>query len=116
MRAILLCLLAACGTVSAFMPTNTPPHPLSPKAESDVELFTATTPTRDYVEVGILQAAPASGVSSAGDLTVLAQLRREAAQHGCDGVLVTGTTHGAVMNGDAVREQTAFRAACIVYR
>ena len=48
---------------------------------------------------------------------MLAQLRREAALHGCDGVIVNDTSKNIVGFGSAGGTmQTSYRAACIVYK
>ncbi len=109
--------LGACGTTSGFMPTNPPPHPLTAKSPDQVEIFTASKPARDFVEIGILQSATASAAFGGGDFEMLRRLRTEAATHGCDGVIVTDSSKVAMANGDTASERTgSFRAACIVYR
>jgi hypothetical protein len=112
--------LPGCGTVSGWMPTNPPPHPLQARPAEQVELFTSATPTRDFVEVGLIEAAPSSGFSRAGDFAVLQQLRTEAGARGCDGLVVNGESkseNGSNSGGTiTVTQQTLFRAACIVYR
>ena len=85
----------SCGTVSGWMPTNPPPHPMQPKPPEQVELFTTAKPTREFVEVGIVEAAPSSGYSSAGDFQTLQQLRVEGGQRGCDGLVVIGEIKAA---------------------
>jgi len=118
MRALLfLVALGACGTTSGFMPRNPPPHPLAAKAPDQVEIFTASKPTRDYVEIGILESATASAMFGGGDFEMLKRLRLETAQHGCDGVIITDSSRVAVASGDTASERTgSFRVACVVYR
>jgi hypothetical protein len=119
-RTFLTALLAggalACAAHSGWMPTNPPPRPLEAHSPDDVALFTATMPTRAFVEVGIISAAP--GMDS-NDFEVLAQLRKEGGARGCDGLIVIGTNTNTTGSSNAygitMREQTSFRAACIVY-
>jgi hypothetical protein len=93
---------------------------MQPKPPEQVELFTTAKPTREFVEVGIVEAAPSSGYSSAGDFQTLQQLRVEGGQRGCDGLVVIGeikAANGSNSGGTiTVREQSAFRASCIVYK
>jgi hypothetical protein len=67
--------------------------------------------------VGIISAAP--GMDS-NDFEVLNQLRKEDGTRGCDGLIIIGTntntTGSSTTSGITMREQTSFRAACIVYR
>lgn len=77
-----------------------------------VNSITITIPVTGSLPGGALGSRPLDG-----DLQVLTALRKEGARHGCDGVRVIGTAQSATaVSQDQVRTQTAFRAACIVYR
>jgi len=112
---------AGCGTSSAFMPLNPPPHPVTPRPPGEVQMFTNSAPARPYVEVGLITAAIKRDWSGAGDLEIIDALRDEAAKHGCDGVVVTGENKLASgtsnsITGVTVKQRTAgYRAVCIVF-
>ncbi len=115
----LFCAMSGCGTVIGFMPLNEPPHPVQARPGSEVEMFTASRPTRPFVETGLITSSKASNFSGAGDFELIGVLREEAARHGCDGVIITGENKMAQGNSASmtVNESTSgFRAACIVYR
>lgn len=122
-RAILVLsslLLAACGYRTAFTPTNTPPHPMSARPEASVEMFTATPPSRPFVEVGLLTSAHAGYFSTSSDEEVMMGLRKKGAEMGCDGVFVTQETSrvvGSVSKAGDINTYNlkTFRAACIVF-
>jgi len=109
----------ACGIRTSFTPTNVPPHPLSPRPESSVEMFTSGTPKRPYVEVGLVSSEHAGYWSSATDSEVMLGLRKQGAEFGCDAVVVTAETGRVVgsYGGGNVNTYTLknFRAVCAVY-
>lgn len=113
----IMCSSVGCHAVSGWTPTNAPPHPLHAKDVSQVELYTAASPDKEFVEVGIISSAP--GFVSADSETLL-QLRKEGAERGCDGLVVTDTTtYGSASNtalGVQYSEKKGFQAACIVYK
>jgi hypothetical protein len=110
-------MLSACGTAMAWMPLNEPPHPLTPKTTSAVELFQTQTPEKPYVEVGMIQAGLQSAFSSADEFAILDQIRTDAARRGCDGVIITGRDKRADVSEFAVSERTqSINGTCIVYK
>lgn len=118
---VVIAALVACGSTSAFMPLNPPPHPVKPRPPEEVQMFTASAPTRPYVEVGLITAGIASSYSGDGDFEILGVLRQEAGKRGCEGVIVTGENKLATgtaneITGVTVTERTSgYRAVCIVF-
>jgi len=114
---VVACLgLAACGMSTAYMPLNTPPHPISAKDPSSVEIFTTSKPAQAYVEVGLIQSSIDGALSTSGTFELMQALRTEGGKHGCDAVLVTTEDKMASGNGTVVAERTSgVRATCIVY-
>jgi hypothetical protein len=88
---VALALLSGCAP-PYFEPLNPPPHPLAPKAASDVEILTIS-PGRPFVEIGDIQTD--NGTPSREAITALA------ASHGCDAVVFP--------------KDMGLPAACIVY-
>nr|HEX4317422.1 hypothetical protein [Kofleriaceae bacterium] len=91
-RAILLAsALAGCG-VSVYTSTiNSPPHPLAPRDPSTVEVYTGGPPPRARVDITMFTAA-LNGAHSDPFGDELASLRQQAAQMGCDALLVQRTS------------------------
>jgi hypothetical protein len=118
-----LSFLAACGTTVQFAPTNPSPRALSPRPPETVQIYTTGTPDEPYAEVGILQARQASTVSFDEFPDVIAEMREEAAQIGCDGVIITSradaTTGSTFGNGNGIYGETetleGVMGTCIVY-
>lgn len=109
-----------CGTRVEYTPTNTPPRPLTPRAPESVEVITVSQSTRPFVEVAILEARQESGFSLDAPPEVIAKLRKEAGQRGCDAIVMTGSAdevQGSTMRGTGSTETLkGYRATCIVYR
>jgi hypothetical protein len=103
------------------MPLNPPPRPVSPRTPAQVEIFTASAPTRPFVEIGLIQAGIASDYSDSGMFDLMQALRDEGARHGCEAVVVSGESKMATAQGNAITGATShertsgFRAACIMY-
>lgn len=118
---VVLVLGAACGTTTSFMPLNPAPHQLRPRQPSEVQMFTSSTPTQPYVEVGMITIAIDSLYSTADSHEMIATVREEAAKHGCEGVVLTQESTMASassdgLNGAVAKERTAgFRATCIAF-
>jgi hypothetical protein len=121
MRSLLpaLLLVAACGTTTRFVATNPSPHPLAARAPSTVDIYTTGTPQVAYVEVGILQARQSSKYSLDDMPEIVSKMRAEAAQIGCDGVVLNGASDKTVGSGDQTSSSTTtlegYWGACIVY-
>jgi hypothetical protein len=104
-----------CGVSVGWMMTNPAPRALKPRPAEEVQLFTATVPTRSFVEHGLVTAGV--GQLGPGEFAQLGALREEAAKHGCDGLVVTSENKLAVGDGygSAAERTSGFRAVCIVY-
>jgi hypothetical protein len=107
---VLAVLLAGCMPVTGFVRLNSSPRPLAPRPPSEVELFTTSAPTREYVEVAILTASPGpgmywgNGIPLEAPSNLIASLRKQGAQVGCDGLIVRpGAGH-------------SYQGTCVVYR
>jgi hypothetical protein len=115
----------ACGTQTAWLPLNDPPHPVGPRPKNEVEVFTASRPAREFVEIGLIKVAIGSNFSSANDFALLDEVRTEGAKRGCDGVVVTDESkltegsayHGTYSSSVTVTNRTSsYRVACVVYK
>jgi hypothetical protein len=111
---------AACGTKIEYTPTNTAPRPMTARAPEQVEVFNASKPTKAFVEVGVLEAQQQSAYSRDNSSAIMAKLRKEAGDRGCDGVIVNGSndaTVGSTYEGTGSTDTLkGYRATCIVYR
>ncbi len=96
----LFTLLSACVTQVSYLPLHSPPHVLTERPESEVELFTESRPERPHVEVAVIEANDEVDGRQTRE-EVLATLRRTAAERGCDGLVVLGSR--------------GYRGTCIVY-
>lgn len=112
-------LLTGCGLTTSYTPTNAPPRAMTPRPLESVQIFTASKPTRKFVEVGIVTSRPTGSMSLSQTGDVLTGLRMKGAEVGCDAVLVTGTrsdSYGSAVGGNVtVNEKQEFQAACLVY-
>ena len=95
--------LAACAPQTTFVKTNASPKALVSRAADAVLVFTTSTPDRPYAEVGIVSSR-ASTSPPQSRATLLEAIRAEAAQQGCDGLIIAG--------GSAVLAE----GTCIVFR
>jgi hypothetical protein len=111
--------MAGCGTRVDYTPLRGPTACMTPRSPSQVEVFLTQKPPRPYVEVGLLEARQESEMSLDGQSAIIEELRQEAAEIGCDGLIVTGdadqVTGHADKNGGYVTELKGYRAVCIVW-
>ena len=84
-----------------YTPVNAPPRDLSPRDPSMVEVFIGQAPSRPHTDVGMIQGWRL--LSARVTAAVLANMRAEAAQIGCDGLVVLGS------------DEKGLFGACIVY-
>jgi hypothetical protein len=107
---------AACGTSVVYTQLQSPPHALTRRAPSTVEVC-QTEPTRAYVTVGIVETQPDS-VYAETHMTpeLVEKMRREAARVGCDALVLQGSTPApaATLGGRAVAS-VSYRGACAVF-
>ena len=111
--------LAGCGTRVDYTPLRGPAGAMTPKSPSQVEVFLTQKPSRPYLEVGLLEARQESTLSLDGQSGIIEELREEAAEIGCDGLIVTGgadqVTGHVGEHGGYVTELKGYRAVCIVW-
>lgn len=111
--------LAGCGTRVDYTPLRGPGAPMTPRSPSQVEVFMTQKPSWPYVEVGLLEARQESTLSLDGQSGIIEELREEAAEIGCDGLIVTGgadeVTGHIDKHGGYVTELKGYRAVCIVW-
>jgi len=81
-------LLAACSApIAQVAATNPSPRPLQPRAATDVQVFVSRRPVEAHVDVAIIRPAQV-GAYGATLSEVVDAVRIEAAQLGCDGVVL----------------------------
>lgn len=108
--------LSSCSPKTTFLETNTPPRPMTPRHPSTVELFIASEPARDFVEVGMLSVREVA--TPATQQQLLDSLRARAARQGCDAVILGGADiarPGILVLLDSSMTDDGYYAACIVY-
>lgn len=119
--AIIAAILAAagCGTSIRATTINPSPRVLQPRPPETVQIFTSGPPHRPYVDIAYLEAEQSSAYSSDNTPEFLTKLRVQAADMGCDGVVVGGVTHAsdeiASITADINASRKGITATCIVY-
>ncbi|WP_437972122.1 hypothetical protein WMF04_23770 [Sorangium sp. So ce260] len=120
--ALSLGLAAGCGGIrSSYVPTAGSPRPMHPRPLADVEVF-LSRPDRPAQEVGMIEVQQDVG-NDAGPNALMNELRRVAAERGCDGVLVSGANDGVVgarwmelgPGTYSTRTLKGYRATCLVF-
>ncbi|AUX42125.1 uncharacterized protein SOCE26_035520 [Sorangium cellulosum] len=120
--ALSLGLAAGCGGIrSSYVPTAGSPRPMRPKPPEDVEVF-LSKPDRSAQEVGMLEVQQDVG-NDADPNALMNELRRVAAERGCDGVLVSGANDSVAgarwmqLGAGALHTRTlkGYRATCLVF-
>ena len=107
---VAVAVLTGCGGIDVdYLPLNAPPRPMAPRPVESVQLF-ETPPQRPYVEVGAMECHERS---ARNDMRALyATMRASAAEHGCDALVIVGTSnHGFV----GTTTLGGYRASCIVF-
>ena len=110
---------AACGASTTFAPTNPSPRQLYPRTTESVQIFSSQPPSRPYVEIGIIQGSQGSSFFAAGDQTpeIISQMRVEAAEIGCDGLIINGNANRRSNDLDGrVHTTQGFWGSCIVFQ
>jgi hypothetical protein len=105
---LILAVAASCGTSIRATPINPEPHPLPPRSPESVEVFASGPPARPHVDVSFLEAAMESVYSPDQIPQFIAKLRAEAAEMGCDGIVIGSATNQAININGLV-------ATCIAY-
>jgi hypothetical protein len=112
---ILSLLLVGCGAWSSQTFINPAPHPMAARPPASVEVFTAGAPTRPHVDVALLEVRQRDGWSFSTTAVMIAQLREDAAEMGCDGIVVTGPNNHTVDSGLGTGTLHGFFATCVAY-
>ncbi len=111
-----LLLVAACGTATSYLSTATSPGPRPPRSDDSVAVFTDTAPTVPYVEVGLIEGHQRTQWSHAETFDIYASMRHDAAEAGCDAMIVTGSTDRPIRTINGTRRTLeGFSASCVVY-
>jgi hypothetical protein len=98
--AVGLLALGGCGTFVEATPLNAAPRALSPRPAEQVEVYSSSPPTRTHVDVALIQADQRNG-SSADLAEMVAKIREQAGQMGCDAIVVSGASERPGAAGDA---------------
>jgi len=114
--------LAGCGIDVQYIPMNTPPHAMTPRPASQVEMFAGSRPKRPFVEVGAIEVQQEK-YNNASAEEIVAALRDQAGERGCDGLLLIGANDATDVSGSADRSGgwvssktlKGYRATCVVY-
>ncbi len=111
-------LLAGCGTKVVYMPLNASPRAMKARSAAEVEVFTSSKPSRPFTEVGMIESQQESMYSGDSPQQVFFRMRAEAAQRGCEALIVTsndGVDGQSWEHGGAVKTLKGYRGTCIVY-
>lgn len=112
--------LVGCGTFVDFTPINDPPHALSPRRSSSVEVLSSGPPSRPHTDVAVLEAEQTHSFNEQGTGLMIERLRAQAAAIGCDAIVLGGATdHQGAQPGSGWDlldpGSTKRQATCIVY-
>ena len=97
-----------CGCAAGLVDTqvNPMPHAVSPRPASAVEVFTSAAPTREHVDVSMIDGQGGMGEDKA---VVLGEMRTHAGALGCDGLVIS-------QEHTDESGKTNMRGTCIVYK
>jgi hypothetical protein len=114
-------LLAACGPTISSSHLNDSPRAMQRRLPSTVELFTTRVPDRPYVEVAMIETRQGHMTGETSE-DVFDMLRGQAAEMGCDGVVLLGANDAVesdpTSSGPRTRVRTlhGYRGTCIMWR
>ena len=116
--------LLGCGTTVKVTRLNSPLKQLFPRTSDSVEVFTTGKPNVPYTEVSLISSQQASGFSNDDTPEIIQKMRNEAANQGCDALIITmandsisgttGRTRGSVYG--SVETLKGFHGTCVVYK
>jgi hypothetical protein len=114
--AVVVLIVSACGSTTSYQALNRSPRPMTRRPAQSVEVFMLKMPSREFVEVGLLHTEQTSDMSGTSPAELAGLLRAEAAEIGCDGVVMQAAD-GQYAGGFALTSYTsrAFRASCIMW-
>src|SRR5262245_60916868 len=95
---VLLVAASACGIDVQYVPTNTPPHAMRPRSAQRVEVFASARPKREFTEFGLIEVQQESQNHDDAE-EIIARLREEAGERGCDGIVMLGANDGTAVSG-----------------
>lgn len=110
--------LAACGgSTTSIIGTNAPPRRLTQRPLHEVEVYTASLPSRPFVEIAVIQARNTGAYGAAALPGLVADMRHEAALAGCDALLVYGDTNPLATAAPPRQNPvtSGLWGACVVY-
>ncbi len=112
--------IVSCGTTVEYTETNAPPKVMTSRSPDQVEVFETRPPAdRTYQEVGHIEARQSSSYSLHGQSGIIRELRTQAAEMGCEGIIITGsanTVSGSVSAGSgSVSTLKGYSAICIMF-
>ena len=112
--------LAGCGTYTSFTPINSPPHEMTRRPASRIQVFSSGPPRRPYVDVAVIEVEQTHSLNEQGEALMIRRIREQAGAIGCDAVVLGGTTdHNGAQPGsgwDLIDPgSTKQTATCIVY-
>jgi hypothetical protein len=107
--------LAACGTTITQTGINPAPHPMTARPIDSVEVFTSTAPTRPHIDVAILEAKQSSTFSVDRMPEIITELRKRAAEIGCDGLVINGPNNSVVGDRYGTSTLHGYNGTCIAY-
>jgi len=104
-------LLAGCENAVMYTPIIHPDHSLASRSVDSVEVFVITPPARPHRNIGIFQIVEGRPFPKDGSTSgLIADARKQAAQLGCDAILVT-----SVDNTSGRYHAPNIQAGCVVY-
>jgi len=114
-----IALLAGCGTTIRTTTINPAPHAMQPRPPASVQIYSSGPPQLPYVDVAYLEAEQTTSLSVHDTPEMLANLRKQAAAMGCDGVVLGGITHSAdsvvSVAADVSSSRKGITATCIMF-
>lgn len=118
--ALALVIATACGTTTRFSPTNPSPRPMQPRDPGSVHVYTTGHPDVPFTEVGVIQSRQSSRLSLHEMPEIIREMRKKAANIGCDGVIINGANNTVVghENTDgsgSTGTLEGYWGACIMY-
>jgi hypothetical protein len=100
-----------CGWHVSYVRLNAPPHTLASRPPETVEMFVSSAPQRPFIDVGMIEASRSTWYGK----EPLTALREEAADQGCDGVIVLGANDSVVPLPHGYAASVGYRGSCIAW-
>ena len=108
-------LLGGCGTVVTYTPLQGNANAVYARPAESVDIYLTDPPTRPHRDVGLLEAEQESEMSADGTKEMLAEVRKQAARHGCDAIFIKRVGSDAKSFLDSNWAVKAITATCIRY-